>query len=95
MWRELTNYMDGFLDLGIPGFDCIVYFGGREVYRRCNGFRDAAHNVPVDGSGTVKVIIINSEKGVASEELINEVKTHIEENRPIGAEVTVESAALS
>ena len=40
-----------------------------------------------------KVIIINSEKGVASEELINEVKTHIEENRPIGAEVTVESAA--
>ncbi len=46
-----------------------------------------------NGNGTVKVIIINSEKGVASEELINEVKTHIEENRPIGAEVTVESAA--
>ena len=43
-----------------------------------------------NGSGTVKVIIINSEKGVASEELINEVKTHIEENRPVGAEVTVD-----
>ena len=40
-----------------------------------------------------KVIIINSEKGVASEELISEVANHIEENRPIGAEVTVESAA--
>ena len=45
-----------------------------------------------NGNGTVKVIIINSEKGVASDELIDEVKNHIEENRPIGAEVTVESA---
>lgn len=46
-----------------------------------------------NGNGTVKVIIINSEKGVASEELISEVTQHIEENRPIGAEVTVESAS--
>ena len=30
---------------------------------------------------------------MASEELISEVANHIEENRPIGAEVTVESAA--
>ena len=45
-----------------------------------------------NGNGTVKVIIINSDKGAASEELITEVKNHIEENRPIGAEVTVESA---
>lgn len=46
-----------------------------------------------NGNGTVKVIIINSDKGTASEELISEVTQHIEENRPIGAEVTVESAA--
>jgi len=46
-----------------------------------------------NGNGTVKVIIINSEKGVASEELISEVAEHIEENRPIGVDVTVESAA--
>ena len=45
-----------------------------------------------NGNGTVKVIIINSDKGAASEELITEVADHIEENRPIGAEVTVESA---
>ncbi len=45
-----------------------------------------------NGNGTVKVIIINSDKGTASEELISEVTRHIEENRPIGAEVTVESA---
>lgn len=45
-----------------------------------------------DGNGTVKVIIINADKGVASAELIAEVAAHIEENRPIGAAVTVESA---
>ena len=42
---------------------------------------------------SVKVIIINSDKGTASDELISEVYNHIEENRPIGAEVTVESAS--
>ena len=47
-----------------------------------------------NGNGTVKVIIINSDKGAASNELISKVSTHIEESRPIGAEVTVESAAL-
>lgn len=45
-----------------------------------------------NGNGTVKVIIINADKGVASAELISEVAAHIEENRPIGASVTVESA---
>lgn len=45
-----------------------------------------------NGNGTVKVIIINSDKEAASEELIAEVTQHIEESRPIGAAVTVESA---
>ena len=45
-----------------------------------------------NGNGTVKVVIINSDKGTASQELITEVTEHIEENRPIGADVTVESA---
>jgi len=45
-----------------------------------------------DGNGTVKVVIINSNKVGASTELINEVIAHIEENKPIGATVTVISA---
>ena len=61
--------------------------------KEVNGVGDAKCLPLWNGNGTVKVIVINSEKGVASEELINEVKAHIEENRPIGAEVTVESAA--
>ena len=46
-----------------------------------------------NGNGTVKVIIINSDKGVADSDLIERVAEHIEESRPIGAKVTVESAA--
>lgn len=42
-----------------------------------------------NGKGTVKVVIINSNKRAADSALINAVVDHIEENRPIGASVTV------
>lgn len=45
-----------------------------------------------NGNGTVKVVIINSNKCGADTNLINAVSTHIEDNRPIGATVTVISA---
>ena len=41
-----------------------------------------------NGPGTVKVVVANSNKRAASEELIQEVYNHIEENRPIGAGVS-------
>ena len=46
-----------------------------------------------NGPGTVKVVITDSDTQPADEELIEAVLTHIEENRPIGAEVTVVSAS--
>lgn len=45
-----------------------------------------------NGPGTVKVLIIDSNKQPASADIVNAVATHIEENRPIGAQVTVVSA---
>lgn len=45
-----------------------------------------------NGNGTVKAVIINSNKRGADSNLINAVGTHIENNRPIGATVTVVSA---
>jgi uncharacterized phage protein gp47/JayE len=49
--------------------------------------------VPIwNGNGTVKVVIINSNKRAADSTLIDSVSTHIEEVRPIGATVTVISA---
>lgn len=44
-----------------------------------------------NGNGTVKVIIIDSNHGIASSDLIKKVQAHIEENHPIGATVTIES----
>ncbi|QEK13733.1 baseplate J/gp47 family protein (plasmid) [Crassaminicella thermophila] len=45
-----------------------------------------------NGPGTVKVVIIDSNKTGADSQLVTDVYNHIEENRPIGATVTVESA---
>lgn len=45
-----------------------------------------------NGAGTVKIIIINSNKKAADEDLIIKVGNYIEDNRPIGATVTVISA---
>lgn len=46
-----------------------------------------------NGNGTVKVIIINSNKRAADSTLVTSVSDYIEDVRPIGATVTVESAA--
>lgn len=45
-----------------------------------------------NGAGTVKVVIVDLDNQPASAELIDAVKSHIEENRPIGANVTVVAA---
>lgn len=45
-----------------------------------------------DGPGTVKVVIADENRSAASPSLIDKVKDHIEELRPIGADITVVSA---
>jgi len=44
------------------------------------------------GNGTIKVVIVDSNRQPASAELVTEVTDHIEDERPIGATVTVVSA---
>lgn len=56
------------------------------------GCGDAKVNPLWAGNGTVKVIIVNENKRAADITLINAVAEHIEDNRPIGATVTVVSA---
>jgi len=43
----------------------------------------------MNGNGTVKVILVDSSGRCPSSEIIEETRKHIEENRPIGATVTV------
>lgn len=54
----------------------------------------AAKALPVwNGPGTVKVVVIDANKQPANAPLLESVRAKIEENRPIGADVTVASAA--
>ena len=45
-----------------------------------------------NGPGTVKVLLLDSNGATASNDLLQKVSDHIEENRPIGATVTVATA---
>lgn len=45
-----------------------------------------------NGNGTVKVVIVDSDNQPAGDDLIRKVKEHIEEQRPIDADVTVVNA---
>ncbi|MGM9544775.1 MAG: baseplate J/gp47 family protein, partial [Romboutsia timonensis] len=47
-----------------------------------------------NGNGTVKVLVIGNDNLPCSTETINEVKNYIEEKRPIGATVTVETPSI-
>jgi uncharacterized phage protein gp47/JayE len=52
-----------------------------------------AHVLPEwDGNGTVKVVLLDTEKEPASAALVTDVTDYVEEVRPIGAEVTVVAA---
>ena len=44
------------------------------------------------GGGTVKVVLLDDEKTAPAPSVVAEVAAHIEEQRPIGADVTVEAA---
>lgn len=46
-----------------------------------------------NGNGSVKCLIINSNKRAADQSIVDDVVANIEEQRPIGATVTVESAS--
>ena len=61
--------------------------------REVPGVGDARVFPLADGPGSVTVLILDADKVGAPSNLVLDVKAHIEENRPIGASVTVESAA--
>lgn len=61
--------------------------------KEVNGVGDARVLPLWNGPGTVKVVVIDGSKQPASAEIVSSVASHIENVRPIGAAVTVESAA--
>lgn len=49
MFTPLTQKLDRVLEMGIPGYDCIVLHKGECVYRHGGGYSDLAAKIPVSG----------------------------------------------
>jgi len=53
---EKTKAMcDSFLELGIPGFDLLIYRDGREFFRYIGGFRDLENRLPMTGEERLRI----------------------------------------
>lgn len=61
--------------------------------KEVSGVGDAKVFPVWDGPGTVKVVLLSSEKKAPVEDVVNKAKTHIESERPVGASVTVVGAS--
>lgn len=48
-FEKLSAFLDSFLEMGIPGYDCIIYRDGEEVYRRFQGYSDYERKIPMNG----------------------------------------------
>lgn len=48
-FTKLTEMLDGFLQLGVPFYDCMVMKDGTCVYRHANGYTDPGKTVRVTG----------------------------------------------
>lgn len=50
MFNELTTKLDSWIEMGIPGYDCIVYHNGECVYRHQNGYSDRENKIKMNGT---------------------------------------------
>ena len=49
MFSELTKMLDGFLEMGTPGYDMCIYKDGECVFRHMNGYSDRENKIPMKG----------------------------------------------
>ena len=48
-FTKLDNFLDSMLDIGIPGFDFILYHKGECVHRHMNGYHEIEGKTPMNG----------------------------------------------
>lgn len=49
MFENLKKFCDSFLELGVPGFDLVIYKDGECVLRHMNGYSDLENKVKING----------------------------------------------
>lgn len=50
MFEKTKALCDSFLEMGIPGFDMIVYKDGQEIFRYFGGYSDREKQIPTNGN---------------------------------------------
>ena len=50
MFEKLKKFCDSFLELGVPGFDLVIYKDGKYILRYMNGYSDLENKVKIDGN---------------------------------------------
>lgn len=50
MYEKLADFLDSFLEMGVPGYDCLLQVHGEPVFRRMNGFSDREAGIPMKGN---------------------------------------------
>lgn len=49
MFEKTIKLLDSFLDMGVPGFDCIVLKDGEPIFRRTKGYSNLEDKIPMKG----------------------------------------------
>ena len=49
MFEKTKELLDSFLDMGVPGFDFLVYKDGKEFFRHTGGYSDLENKIPMQG----------------------------------------------
>ncbi len=50
MYEKLKMYADSFLNMGVPGFDLLIYKDGSECFRYSGGYSDLENKIPIKGN---------------------------------------------
>lgn len=49
MFEKLKRFCDSFLEMGVPGFDLVIYKDGECILRHMNGYSDLENKIKIDG----------------------------------------------
>ena len=49
MFEKTIKLLDSFIEMGVPGFDCIVLKDGEPIFRRTKGFSNLEAKVQMNG----------------------------------------------
>ena len=62
MFEKLKSFCDSFLELGVPGFDLVVYKDGECVLRHMNGYSDIENKIRIIGKYVIEYVLFHLKK---------------------------------